>query len=549
MIKNKKLTFLTIFLLIFACICLAPKSLQNDTFYLIKIGQDILSKGLDFKDHFSYVADLSYTYPHFLFNILLALTYNYFNFTGIYLLTIFFYIFFALSLFYILRKLLSSELKTKSPKNLNPLTVSALNLLPSLLSLLSVVVLPDFITARSQVITYSLLIWEIYFILNLLKTGNRKYLALLILDSWLFALVHSTAWLVVFVFYLPFFAGIFLTNLLKNSDLYKNRVRLKSLVEKLTLLPERELKNFKPLLLAFLGSLSVGLLTPARICYTAFIKISLGNTESYISEHQPPVLLNNPNLLFFLLIFIAILIFTKVKLRLDAFFLSLGLFTLAILSSRHTALLTTIGIIPLAFLLKNLFLLANPKFFEPIQLFFPLRLVIFVILVLLSFEFVKNLNSPYLSPTWCPISATNFIKENFSDKITENNFRLFNEYNIGAYLLFEDVPIFIDSRANIYTKPFSKNLSRDLFDDYVEIVDASSAPAFPSKDSSNSPEELSYEELIEYYNLEYFLLYKTSALAKVLEKDPAYEKLYSDPELDIDNPENFVIYHKLPAST
>ena len=131
MTKQKKITLFTVIFLVIACICLTPKTLQNDTFYLIKIGEDILARGLDFKDHFTYVADLSYTYPHFLYNIFLALVYRIAGFTGVYISTIFFYIVFALSLFYILKKLATtSPLPPKTPK----LTVQALNLLPSLLT-------------------------------------------------------------------------------------------------------------------------------------------------------------------------------------------------------------------------------------------------------------------------------------------------------------------------------------------------------------------------------------------------------------------------------
>ena len=131
MTKQKKITLFTVIFLVIACICLTPKTLQNDTFYLIKIGEDILARGLDFKDHFTYVADLSYTYPHFLYNIFLALVYRIAGFTGVYISTIFVYIVFALSLFYILKKLATtSPLPPKTPK----LTVQALNLLPSLLT-------------------------------------------------------------------------------------------------------------------------------------------------------------------------------------------------------------------------------------------------------------------------------------------------------------------------------------------------------------------------------------------------------------------------------
>ena len=46
--------------------------------------------------------------------------------------------------------------------------------------------------------------------------------------------------------------------------------------------------------------------------------------------------------------------------------------------------------------------------------------------------------------------------------------RLYNEYNYGSYLLFKDIPVFIDSRASLYTKQFNK-LNYDILNDYNEI--------------------------------------------------------------------------------
>ena len=81
--------------LVAICIFLTPRTLQNDTFYLIKIGDFIWNQGVDFQDHFSWVAQFSYLYPHFLFNLLCYFFYILFNFKGLYLLAIILYVFFA----------------------------------------------------------------------------------------------------------------------------------------------------------------------------------------------------------------------------------------------------------------------------------------------------------------------------------------------------------------------------------------------------------------------------------------------------------------------
>lgn len=59
-----KIRFFTVFSIVFLCIGFTIKSFQNDTFYIIKLGADILKNGVDLVDHYCWIANLSYTYPH-----------------------------------------------------------------------------------------------------------------------------------------------------------------------------------------------------------------------------------------------------------------------------------------------------------------------------------------------------------------------------------------------------------------------------------------------------------------------------------------------------
>ena len=64
--KHKVLIFeiIAISLIAIFSFSLAPKILQNDTFYTVAIGNLIKQNGIDMKDHFSWHEDLPYTYPH-----------------------------------------------------------------------------------------------------------------------------------------------------------------------------------------------------------------------------------------------------------------------------------------------------------------------------------------------------------------------------------------------------------------------------------------------------------------------------------------------------
>ena len=91
---SKKSNYFNIFIIIsiiVLCFGFIYFPISNDTFYNIKIGNFILQNGIDMKDHFSWLSNLPYTYPHWLFDIFIALIYNLSSFKGLYILTIVFY--------------------------------------------------------------------------------------------------------------------------------------------------------------------------------------------------------------------------------------------------------------------------------------------------------------------------------------------------------------------------------------------------------------------------------------------------------------------------
>ena len=60
-----RIRLLSIILIILLCIGSVVKCLQNDTFYIIKLGSDILKNGVDLVDHYCWITNLNYTYPQF----------------------------------------------------------------------------------------------------------------------------------------------------------------------------------------------------------------------------------------------------------------------------------------------------------------------------------------------------------------------------------------------------------------------------------------------------------------------------------------------------
>ena len=127
---------------------------------------------------------------------------------------------------------------------------------------------------------------------------------------------------------------------------------------------------------------------------------------------------------------------------------------------------------------------------------FIISIFCFGLLASRKFEFVPN--SSY------PIEATKYIKENIG-----NDKKIFNMYNWGSYLMLNDVKVFIDSRADLYTKEYN---NVDVADDYAKITKCLD----------------DYDPILEKYDIEYLLLDKECSVTKFLKNDKTYDIIYED---------------------
>ena len=483
----KKGNIIAIIILIFLCISCTVKVIEhNDTFYLIKLGEYISKNGIDFLDHFSWIPNLVYTYPHWLYTIFIYFIYNNFGFTGIYIGNMITYITLILSIYYITLKYNKD------------------NFLAFFISFISILVLKSFIVPRSQSISILLFLWEVYFIRKLIDTGNKKYIIYLAIDSLLIANIHGTAWTMMFVLYLPFIVSHLIYLFIDKKKInFKLKYRIS--VERT--------KNFKLVLLSLVICFLMGLLTPSKICYTYIFKTMLGISQNYIDEHAPLIIIRAP----IIIIIIFLLYFSKEKVKLSEFFMISGLLIMSFISSRHQIFMYTIGFIYLSIILKRELNIRNDKTFDILdkKLFknnFIATIIILISFIICTTSIVINKNKKYIDESYYPVDATTFIKENLNYK----NIKLFNHYDIGSYLLFNDIKVFIDSRCDLYFKEFGNT---DIFEDYINIL-----------------EKYNYEEIFEKYNTEYVLINNSEALNHIIKKDIKYKNIYQD--------EYFVIYER-----
>ena len=543
---NINFTIVAIILIAIFGICITPKTLQNDTFYTVKIGELIKNNGIDMMDHFSWHENLSYTYPHWLYDFCTYLIYAISGFKGIYIVTCILSALLGISVFFVNSK------TTKSKPISFIITIGVMY------------ALKPYIAARAQLVTFILFIWELYCIERFIENKKIRYAITLVIISTLIANLHVATWPFFFILFLPYIAE-YIISVVSDIVIYKktkklvikykmkvaqknnNIERIKELQIKLNELEEKNEKikqkrkdtnknsykillnkndNVKFLIIVMVICAFTGLLTPTGDTpYTYLYKTMKGNTTENISEHQPLTLINNTEAICTLVILLSILTFTKTKIKLSDLFFVGGLCYLMFSSRRQFSMLVLIGSVVLGRLVVDMITWYSKNGLKDVDDVVKNNLVLVLLTILMgifSYNSIKPvLDDKFVSEKSYPVSACDFILEN----IDLSTAKFYNEYNYGSYMLFRGIPVFIDSRADLYAPEFSGNKDEDIFSDFINTSSISKY----------------YEDTFEKYNITHVILGKKSKTNLIINKshDENYKEIYSD--------DNFVIYERLNA--
>ena len=542
--SSTKFTIMAVVLIAIFCLALTPVTLQNDTYYTIKIGEHIVNEGIDMQDPFSWHEDLPYTYPHWLYDLLTYLIYNAFGMTGIYVTTCILSVILGLSIYTVNRKLCKNQL------------------LSFLITIGVMYLIRGYIAARAQLVTFILFIWTIYFIEKFLETKKKRYAAGLIIIPILIANLHVAVFPFYFVLYLPYIAEHVIA-VISESIIYRksevrrlklkikllskkpeNSEKVEKLKEELKVLLEKidkvkvkrtkELQNpyklrltkkdaTKWLILIFIICLFTGLLTPiGNTPYTYLFKTMEGNTTQNINEHLPMTLADDTEVICTLILFLGIMIFTKVKIRLCDLFMIGGLCYLMLATRRQVTMFALMGSVILNRMLMELIKIYTKENIEDaVKKLTKVVGILIISVIMLGFSYYMakdKFDDNFIDETTYPVQACDYIIEN----IDLGKARFYNEYNYGSYMLFRGIPVFIDSRADLYAPEFSGKKD-DIFMDFIN--------------TSNIGEF--YEDTFEKYDITHVITYKNSKMNMIITKtnDPKYKELYSD--------KYFVVYERL----
>lgn len=456
---------------------------QNDTFFSIAVGRQITKTGIDMIEHLTWHTNLMYTYSHWMLDLYNYFIFNFIGFKGIYISVALVVIMIAMTLYSILIK----QLK--------------LNRFISLLIVFSVICMDSpFFVARAQVLSYLLFLCEILLIEKVLETNGLKYKIGLLIIPVLIANFHAALFPMYFILYLPYLVEIlfgFLTKKANNNEIIEKNKYSKVYYE--------NEKYAKSLIIVFVISIFTGFITPiGSTPYTYMIKtMNDGYSSNSIKELQATSLIDLPYLQIYLLIFVVMLIYKKSRIKISDLLMFIGLFILALTNIRGIAYFILLGTIPLVKLVKNYSIKLD--FLSEKNIFY-IKVLLYAIMGALCFCFILiNINLKFVNERNFPIGACEYILEN----VDYRDMKIYNGFNYGSYIEFKEIPSFMDSRSEMYTKAYNDT---EIFKDYLEVKSG----------------KITYDELTDKYGLTHFLIDKDSLIDNYMRNDDGYKELYSD---------------------
>ncbi len=440
--------------------------------------------------------------------------------------------------------------------------INGKNLFSFILTFGILFLLQDYIAARAQLVTFILFVLEILFIECFLDTKKKRYAVGLVLIATLIANLHAAVFYFFFILMMPYIGEYLIIKLRDSNLIYKIRIarlkkkiskpskkdkeKLEELQAKLVELEEQFIKYkqtsekreqnpykvrlvrrdaVKWLILIMVICFAAGLLTPiGDEPYTHIFKLMQGTTTESISEHQPLILAQHDGAIMIIVVLLILLVFTDTKISLKDLFMIGGLLVLTFMARRQFSMLLIIGVMSFTKIIcdftekydKN----GIEDFTKLVVTWKGYALAIFITLIASFGVYVSKFDDEYISKSSYPVEASDYILEQRdNENLNFNTMKIFNDYNYGSYLLFRGIPVFIDSRADLYSPEFNEGV--EIFNDYINVSNIG----------------IYYEDIFKKYEITHVMTYVHSKLNLFLSRDDNYKELYKD--------DNFVLYERL----
>lgn len=488
--KNKIIKIVQILLIILFTISIVPKGFQNDTFFSIPIGQNILENGIETEEKLVWHENLEFTNSRWLFDVVIASIYNLFDLNGIYIFVIVVAAIQALLYYYILDKLTN--------KNSLAFIVTLITMYFSLYEF----------TGRAQIVSFTLFLLEFYFIEKLVETNKNRYFVGLLLIPIILVNYHASVFPICFVLYLPYIAEFILAKL-----------NLKENNESKLIIANR---NIKKIVVLIIATILLGFCTPKGLApYTDMLKAMSKTATTIISELQPLDIMDSTYFIILCLMFLGLLSFTKTKIRITDFLYVLGFSVMAISTSRCIFFFYIIASVCIYRILVDCIDCYNVNFdFVSNKYKNILFGILTVFIILYSLKMISEKSyKDFINPQEYPVDCANYILNN----LDVENIRIFNGFDFGSYLEFKGIPAFIDSRSGIYTSEFNEGCT--ILKDWHQVDYG----------------YVFYQEIFDKYGITHALLENVECINVYISQDENWKQIYQD--------DNFSLYERIENNT
>ena len=234
-----------------------------------------------------------------------------------------------------------------------------------------------------------------------------------------------------------------------------------------------------------------------------------------IAEWRSPDLKIKTDLIYYIIMAIPIMLFTTTKRKIDFIDLTLGV-AFIYLTSKSVRFSILLYIVSTFFIFKYMehlkFELKSNKLIKIID-----KIKVFSYKLILAFSFAIIIIIPLIVIT--SNVPGKLFKAPISDEIIEyikeaKPERLYNSYNAGGYLIYNDIPVFVDGRADMYSAGGTLKDAMKLDEMLVDV-----------------------EEVINKYDFDMFLLAKDTQLIQYFEKTNEFKEVLKD--------DNYILFEKI----
>lgn len=474
----KYLKYLVVFLVPVAVVMMCNNGMDNDSWYVLAEGREIVENGVYYEDQLSMHEGLDVTVQNYGFAVIFYLLYLAFGGVGIYIV--------MLILNGVLCYLIYKICMLLSNKNLNlSLTLAVLT---------DLLLAYGFVTTRAQMVSYVILMLLIYILELYVREGNKKALWWVPVLSLMQINLHASLWPMILIVLV-----VYMIDGTKQPKLHYKGYKIGPLMKTL-----------------FLAVLS-GFLNPYGIKMMTFILTSYGVTEAnnYISEMKPFNLMSGFNILLYLMIVTVMIlyIFGKNKnIRLRYLILTFGFLALGINTAKGMSHLILVLLFPMAEVYKNVKMVTKRfRKAEIMAVSWAGILAIFVI-VACTILILPRINDD--GPFERMVKAVDVLDLEVGNDNKEE-LKVYADYNEGGYLEWRGYKPYIDPRMETFIK--ANNNKEDIFKEFYELQHG----------------DINGEDLLKKYDFDYLVINEWDALYSVVGNE-GYKLIFEDDDGDDD---------------